>query len=92
LNDSGKIRKEHILQKITYHHPVFTPGVIGAQRRHDDLNGKRRLFFCGAYWGYGFHEDGVNSALAVCRHFGIGLDQWKAAFTKDESVTLASAQ
>ncbi len=92
LNDGGKIRKEHILQKITYHHPVFTPGAIGAQRRHDEINGKRRLFFCGAYWGYGFHEDGVNSALTVCKHFGIGLEQWKAASTKDELVTLASVQ
>lgn len=92
LNNTGNIHEKHVLREITYHHPVFTPGVIAAQRRHDEINGKRRLSFCGAYWGYGFHEDGVNSALAVCKHFGIGLDQWKAASTKDESVTLASAQ
>ena len=92
LNNTERIHETHVLKEITYHHPVFTPGAIAAQRRHGEINGKRRLHFCGAYWGYGFHEDGVNSALAVCKHFEIGLDQWKAASTKDESVTLASAQ
>jgi len=75
LNNIERIREKHVLREITYHHPVFTPGAIAAQRRHKEINGKRRLHFCGAYWGYGFHEDGVNSALAVCKHFGIGLDQ-----------------
>jgi predicted NAD/FAD-binding protein len=92
LNNAGNIHEKHVLREITYHHPVFTPGAIAAQRRHDEINGSRRLYFCGAYWGYGFHEDGVNSALAVCKHFGIGLDPWKVASTKDESVTLASEQ
>ncbi len=43
------------------------------------------LHFCGAYWGYGFHEDGVNSAMAVARHFGIGLEACTAASTKEPS-------
>jgi predicted NAD/FAD-binding protein len=37
---------------------------------HQEVSGVNRTHFCGAYWGNGFHEDGVNSALAVCRHFG----------------------
>lgn len=92
LNNTESIHETHVLQEITYHHPVFTPGAVAAQHRHDEINGARRLYFCGAYWGYGFHEDGVNSALTVCKHFGIGWDQWKAASTRDESVMLASAQ
>jgi predicted NAD/FAD-binding protein len=38
---------------------------------HDQLIRRNRTSFCGAYWGNGFHEDGVNSALAVCRRFGV---------------------
>ena len=46
---------------------------MAAQRRHREINGARRAYFCGAYWRYGFHEDGVNSALAVAHHFGHGV-------------------
>jgi predicted NAD/FAD-binding protein len=52
---------------------VYTQAAVAAQQRHDSLNGVNRTYFCGAYWGYGFHEDGVNSALAVCKHFGKSL-------------------
>ena len=41
-----------------------------AQKQHSRISGKNRTHFCGAYWGFGFHEDGVSSALAVARHFG----------------------
>jgi predicted NAD/FAD-binding protein len=44
-----------------------------AQQRHGEISGKNRTHYCGAYWGYGFHEDGVNAALAACRFFGKGL-------------------
>ncbi len=74
LNPSDPIAAKHVLREISYEHPVFTPGAVAAQRRHREISGVRRLHFCGAYWGYGFHEDGVNSALAVCKHFGIDLD------------------
>ena len=40
------------------------------QRRFDEISGVRRTHYCGAYWGYGFHEDGVRSGLRVCAHFG----------------------
>ncbi|MGH8005887.1 MAG: FAD-dependent oxidoreductase, partial [Candidatus Binatia bacterium] len=46
---------------------------VAAQQRQAEINGVRRTYFCGAYWGYGFHEDGVNSALTVCKYFGKGL-------------------
>lgn len=92
LNRTDRVAETQVLQQISYDHPVFTPGAIAAQRRHAEINGTRRLSFCGAYWGYGFHEDGVNSALTVCKPFGLGLDQWKAASTRDESVTLDAAR
>jgi predicted NAD/FAD-binding protein len=59
----------------TYHyaHPQFTVEAMAAQRRFDDIDGVDGIHFCGAYWGYGFHEDGVRSALRVCAKFGAGL-------------------
>jgi predicted NAD/FAD-binding protein len=73
LNRTNAIDPTKILRRMTYHHPVYTQAAVAAQQRHDSLNGVNRTYFCGAYWGYGFHEDGVNSALAVCKHFGKSL-------------------
>lgn len=60
------IAAEHILQRFTYHHPIFTLGSIMAQQHWQDISGKNNSHFCGAYWFNGFHEDGVKSALRVC--------------------------
>ena len=68
LNRSAHIDPSRVLKRITYHHPLFTPGAVAAQVRHGDLNCDR-TFFCGAYWRYGFHEDGLWSALEAVRHF-----------------------
>lgn len=73
LNDDGAIDPGRVLGRYVYHHPHFTLGAVEAQRRLGEINGTDRVFFCGAYWGFGFHEDGVNSALEVGRHFGEGL-------------------
>ncbi|HET9058766.1 MAG TPA: FAD-dependent oxidoreductase [Acidimicrobiales bacterium] len=73
LNRSALIRPDKVLAQMEYSHPVLEPGAVGAQARHSDLNGRRRTWFCGAYWGYGFHEDGVRSAVEVCRSFGASL-------------------
>ena len=67
LNRDDAIRDDRVLARFDYAHPVFDVAAIAAQRRHEELNGARRTWFCGAYWGYGFHEDGVQSARAVCR-------------------------
>ena len=58
-----------ILKRIVYHHPLFTSAAVDAQRRHSELNGAQRTYYCGAYWGWGFHEDGVVSALTAVRDF-----------------------
>jgi predicted NAD/FAD-binding protein len=73
LNRTDEIRPDAVLNKIAYHHPTYTKAAVAAQRRHGEISGQNRTSYCGAYWGYGFHEDGVNSGLAVCRRFGVNL-------------------
>ena len=72
--NSNRIRPEKILKRFEYEHPIFTQDAVNAQDRHDLINGVSRIWFCGAYWRNGFHEDGVVSALRVCKHFGGELD------------------
>lgn len=70
LNDRRSVQPSSVRGEFTYSHPVYVAGRTAAQRRHAELIRVNRTSFCGAYWGYGFHEDGVKSALAVCRAFG----------------------
>lgn len=72
LNDAGAVRDEHVLDRFVFEHPVFLPGRDKAQRRHRELVLARRTSFCGAYWGFGFHEDGVRSGTAVARAIEAG--------------------
>ena len=65
LNDSGRIKEENVLREFTYHHPTFNLRRQSMQKRHSDLINQNATSFCGAYWGNGFHEDGVVSGLAV---------------------------
>ena len=74
LNPNGPIDPASLLDEYRFHHPAYTPHSLQAQRRFAEINGKHQTHFCGAYWGYGFHEDGVNSALAVAAGFGINLE------------------
>jgi predicted NAD/FAD-binding protein len=69
LNDEAAIDPARVLGRYRYSHPVFTLARSRAQRRHSELIRSHRTSFCGAYWGNGFHEDGVKSALAVSRRF-----------------------
>lgn len=73
LNRPDIIDKTKTIREFNYHHPVYAPKGPMAQKRRQEINGVNRTYFCGAYWGYGFHEDGVKSALAVCDHFGKSL-------------------
>lgn len=68
LNRSDAIHPARILKRITYHHPLYTPEAVAAQARQREINDKR-TYYCGAYWRFGFHEDGVVSALEALRHF-----------------------
>lgn len=88
----GRIDPRRILRHFAFEHPAYHLGSPAAQRRHQQLNGLRRTWYCGAYWGYGFHEDGVNSALAVARAFGKNLDSCTVACTKVVSGIGASVR
>lgn len=66
LNAADAVDPRRVLRRFSYDHPIVTPATIAAQAQHATVDGVRRTHFCGAYWGHGFHEDGVQSALAVC--------------------------
>jgi hypothetical protein len=65
LNDDADIDPTKVVQKIRYHHPVFSTESVAAQGLHGSISGHNRTYYCGAYWGFGFHEDGVKSGLRV---------------------------
>jgi predicted NAD/FAD-binding protein len=73
LNRTEAIDPERVLSVREFSHPVFSHRALTAQRRWGEVSGMRRTHYCGAYWGYGFHEDGVQSARRVCERFGVHL-------------------
>ena len=73
LNSLNEINPSKIIKKIDYAHPLFTVDGINAQKKKSQISGHNNTYYCGAYWGNGFHEDGVNSALEVCKAFGVSL-------------------
>lgn len=73
LNRTAEIDPQKILGKYNYAHPVFDQTSLSAQQQRALICGHNHTHFCGAYWYNGFHEDGVNSALDVCKRFGVSL-------------------
>jgi uncharacterized protein len=74
LNRTEAIDPAKIIRTIPYAHPMYTPGAVAAQTEHSTISGLAgRTHYCGAYWGWGFHEDGVVSALRACEPFGVSL-------------------
>lgn len=67
LNRTADVDPAKVLRTFVYDHPVFTTEAVRAQARHAEIDGVERVHFCGAYWGYGFHEDGVRSGQEVAR-------------------------
>ena len=88
LNSRDQIADNHVLREIQYAHPVFQLGRDEAQANHDRVIDIDGLSYCGAYWGNGFHEDGVQSALRVCKKL-LGSDPWKLLSTSATSSTAA---
>jgi len=72
LNRSEAIDPSKVLRTLRYHHPVHTREAVAAQRRKAEIQGVRRTWYAGAYWGWGFHEDGMRSAVQLAAAFGIG--------------------
>jgi len=65
LNHSRAIDGRRVLRTFDYHHPIYTPHAVASQNRWAEISGVNRTFYCGAYWGSGFHEDGVVSGERV---------------------------
>ncbi len=72
LNRDGAIDPRQVVARLEYAHPVIDGPAVAVQGHQESLS-SGAVSFCGAYWGYGFHEDGVRSALTVCRRFGARL-------------------
>jgi predicted NAD/FAD-binding protein len=70
LNRTAAIDPDRVLRTISYDHPVFTRDAVRAQRRAEEISGRNRTSYCGAYWGWGFHEDGVASAARAAERLG----------------------
>ena len=70
LNPSHEPDAASAIARIEYDHPVFDVGALAAQRQLWQLQGSRRTWFCGAYFGSGFHEDGLQAGLAVAEELG----------------------
>ena len=71
LNANGHVNPAQALRRMVYEHPLYTRAAIRAQERWAEISGKNRTHFCGAYWFYGFHEDGVRSGLRVADALGV---------------------
>lgn len=76
LNAAEEIASQKILREMTYYHPLYNLDALRAQSRWAEISGQNRTHFCGAYWFYGFHEDGLNSAIRVARTLGV---DWQEA-------------
>ncbi len=70
LNATERIDPSRVVAKIAYHHPIFDTDAMAAQQLHAEIDGRGGVHFAGAYWGWGFHEDGLQSAIAVCERIG----------------------
>lgn len=83
LNRSAAIEPSRVLGRFHYRHPAYTLESLSAQRQWDLLNGRRRTYYCGAYWRYGFHEDGAYSGVRVAQRLGVDEDLCTVASTEE---------
>jgi predicted NAD/FAD-binding protein len=73
LNPEAKPVSESVIRRMSYSHPVFTRRSVETQSELPRINGRNRTHFCGAYFGNGFHEDGLASAVAVADDLGVAF-------------------
>jgi uncharacterized protein len=97
LNRGAEIDPAQVIRRFEYDHPMFTAAGVAAQARHGEISGFDRTHYCGAYWGWGFHEDGVVSALRVCERLVPGsapapdVSEVKGAYDPPSSGTSEEA-
>ena len=70
LNPEASPKEELIYRSFSYSHPYFDANSFSAQKQLWKLQGKNNTWFCGSYFGYGFHEDALQSGLAVAEDLG----------------------
>jgi predicted NAD/FAD-binding protein len=73
LNPTREFRSGSVVREINYEHPQFTSAAVASQEDLPKLSGVRNTFFCGSYFGYGFHEDAVRSGAVVAKSLGVEL-------------------
>ena len=71
LNRCAAVDPDKVLSRMQYHHPLYSHASVAAQARKAEIQGRRRTWFAGAYWGWGFHEDGMRSAVEVAAALGV---------------------
>ncbi len=71
LNPIFKIDSKNILKKINFSHPYFNSNTLKLQKKLHSIQGIKRTWFCGSYFGYGFHEDGLKSAINILERFKV---------------------
>ncbi|MBK9445323.1 MAG: FAD-dependent oxidoreductase [Betaproteobacteria bacterium] len=89
LNPQREPNPEKVLAEFTYAHPLFDGPAIAAQARLHEIQGVDRLWFCGAWGGYGFHEDGLRSGLQVAAALGCQAPWQKPAMPLDDALAPA---
>jgi predicted NAD/FAD-binding protein len=88
LNPTVDIDPAKILRTMRYAHPVYNHASVAARARKAEIQGEQRTWFAGAYWGWGFHEDGVRSAVEVAEALGV---PWPAKALAETSALAAIA-
>ncbi|HVO45362.1 MAG TPA: FAD-dependent oxidoreductase [Steroidobacteraceae bacterium] len=84
LNGTDLVRPEKVLRRLSYAHPLYTASAVAAQCQRAQLQGQRRTWLAGAYWGWGFHEDGLRSAVEVAQALGV---EWGEARASSAALT-----
>ena len=82
LNPIETPKEGTVLRSFPYEHPLFNQESIAAQKELWKLQGRNRMWFCGSYFGYGFHEDGIQAGLAVAELVGDMRRPWDFDFTQ----------
>ena len=71
INQDERIDPNKVIARFEYDHPIYTEKGYALQQQQLSISGKNNTYFCGAYWGFGFHEDGVKSALHIADAFSV---------------------
>ena len=83
LNPLFEIPESRVLRRTRFEHPMFTDATLAAQKRLWSLQGVGDIWFCGAYFGFGFHEDGLQAGLAVAEDIGGAPRPWSVKGEND---------